>query len=431
MDNLIIPTPCSRQIHPVDQCTVRASNLQQVWAYVEALCGLPAATIEGWRGAYRVDAAAECWARAVLPADFRYQRRACDYWDVEVRLERRAQSVLGRFVPYHLRCAFTLREHARDRLFVRLPQTYANLAMPHGFKIELEPIFSYKSGALIDDPTSGLWTVAYTERVVRICSGLLFDVYDTFRLWWVPPDVIAFARQLEHGMVTALGSESNVCELLELLSVVEATAFDEMPEGWRDRITFNPNRRVDHHSGRRSATTDRGADFIYYDPWQRVKISKSTAESRAAVARVVPDDLPLGWDHVEDDYPVAPRNAGLDYDPRVSEPATTYAPAAGQPQHGGGYAAYTPYNESYGYGYGSGYSVYNSGGGPLAYGQAGPSSAAADYPLGTGSGVAAAEPSSSEGSSVRRFLEEAGVVSRTEPAMSWNEMKMFVRGRMR
>ena len=44
-------------------------------------------------------------------------------------------------------------------------------------------MFSYPSSRFVADPTTEFWVVAYTERVVRICAGLLFDVYDTYRLW--------------------------------------------------------------------------------------------------------------------------------------------------------------------------------------------------------------------------------------------------------
>ena len=99
-----------------------------------------------------------------------------------------------------------LREHARERLCVRLPEVYRSLAMPHGFKFEMESVFSYLSSRFVADPSTGLWVVAYKERVVRICFGLLFDVYDTYRLWWVPRDFIAFARRLGLDMTVALGS---------------------------------------------------------------------------------------------------------------------------------------------------------------------------------------------------------------------------------
>ena len=74
--------------------------------YVEGPVGIPPERITAWGGAFRVDGEALCFPRSVLPSDFRYRCRAgVPYWDVHGRAERQALSVLGRFVPYHLRFA--------------------------------------------------------------------------------------------------------------------------------------------------------------------------------------------------------------------------------------------------------------------------------------------------------------------------------------
>ena len=140
-------------------------------AYVANLCAIDDALVAGWRGHYGVDARALCWARYVLPSDFRYQRRAgMDYWDSQIREERKAMSVLGRFMPYHMRCMFELTEAARGRMGVRIHEIYSRLAMPHGFRFELEPIWSYKASVFVDDRDTGLWTVVYTERCLLYTS---------------------------------------------------------------------------------------------------------------------------------------------------------------------------------------------------------------------------------------------------------------------
>lgn len=79
-----------------------------------------------------------------------------------------------------------------------MPPNFARLEVFHGFRFDQEPIFSYKSPALIDDGDKSLWMVAYTERVVHACEALLLSAYDEYWLWYVPPDIIRFAR--EHGM---------------------------------------------------------------------------------------------------------------------------------------------------------------------------------------------------------------------------------------
>lgn len=97
-------------------------------------------------------------------------------------MERRALSVLGRFVLYHLRLVFKLRDKALNRLCVRLLDVYNRLAILHGFQFQSEPIFSLKSGTFIDDRDTRLWVADYAGRVVRIFRDPLLDAYDTFFL---------------------------------------------------------------------------------------------------------------------------------------------------------------------------------------------------------------------------------------------------------
>lgn len=61
---------------------------------------------------------------------------------------------------------------------------------------------------LIEDREYGLWVVAYTERVLRMCASLLMDMYTEYRLWVVPIDIIGFARG--HRYVCHIGIP---CEL--------------------------------------------------------------------------------------------------------------------------------------------------------------------------------------------------------------------------
>ena len=67
-------------------------------------------------------------------------------------------------------------------------------------------------------------------------------------------------------MTTALGSESNVDEVLELLDVVEATRFDDLPSSWRDRVKFNHRRPIDYHSGAVTRRPTSGQTFVITIP---------------------------------------------------------------------------------------------------------------------------------------------------------------------
>lgn len=95
--------------------------------------------------------------------------------------------------------------------------------------------FHIKSRRFIDDRGMGLCAVAYTERVVRVFNTSLFSSYEEFMLWYVPSDINKLAHQLEMAMEVSLSSRANVCELLELVDVIESTQVSSLPDTWRKR----------------------------------------------------------------------------------------------------------------------------------------------------------------------------------------------------
>lgn len=108
-------------------------------------------------------------------------------------------------------------------------------------------------------------------------------------------------------MSLASGSRANVRGPFEMLEVIQSTRFETLPS-YFSALTV---RAASYHSVR----TGTGWNFIYDDPWTRMKIDEQRARSRAAAARVVPQDVPIGWVHVEKDTPRTPRNALHDYVP--------------------------------------------------------------------------------------------------------------------
>ena len=71
-----------------------------------------------------------------------------------------------------------------------------------------------------------MWVTAYTEGVIRAVADMLFDVYDTFLLWWLPHDVFRFAWKLGDIMEPYLGSLPNVREYIERTGIIEETKFE-------------------------------------------------------------------------------------------------------------------------------------------------------------------------------------------------------------
>lgn len=57
--------------------------------------------------------------------------------------------------------------------------------------------------------------------VVRLpCFSLLLALYSIYLFWYVPTDIIAFAREDGFSMEVEMGSRTNLREVLELLEVI-------------------------------------------------------------------------------------------------------------------------------------------------------------------------------------------------------------------
>lgn len=91
-----------------------------------------------------------------------------------------------------------------------------DVEVSESFLFEQELFFAYKSSELISNRDTGLWVVAYSERVVRVCASFIMALYCEHRLCFVLPDMLTFALELGMAMGIALGYRANVRKVLEL-----------------------------------------------------------------------------------------------------------------------------------------------------------------------------------------------------------------------
>lgn len=52
---------------------------------------------------------------------------------------------------------------------------------------ELPAVLTYLGSYLCTDAQSDLWIAFYTEWAARVAAYLLWDVYDTYSIWYFPP----------------------------------------------------------------------------------------------------------------------------------------------------------------------------------------------------------------------------------------------------
>ena len=247
-----------------------------------------------WKGRVRPDDAALCFDRPILRADFRYVRRyevASDFWE-RVKWERRTRSRSGYLVPYHCIEIDMVRRNARRSRYVAVPSAFSRgeVEVPRGFLADLPPVLSYKSSELImNSSETGLWVVFYSEWTAKVAASLLWEAYDHFRVWFLPPSLRQMMRDLDLAFV--LGSTSNYRDLMHFLTVIDETDWSRVPLEWSQRGTRSLAQ--DASPGRHCASA---GDYIFYDPWQRCRLEGRVEAARARMeAPSRPFDQPTGY----------------------------------------------------------------------------------------------------------------------------------------
>lgn len=84
---------------------------------------------------------------------------------------------------------------------------WSHLEIPCGCCVELPPVFTYLMHELCD-PESPWWVVAYTELSAKKAAYILFEVYESCRLWKLSHEIIHGIRS--PYLKTVLGNAVNM-----------------------------------------------------------------------------------------------------------------------------------------------------------------------------------------------------------------------------
>ena len=101
-----------------------------------------------------------------------------------------------------------------------MPEAFAAVEMSPGCRAELPPIVTYKGSETAQDPNSGYWTQFFTEWPTRVALWVLWDLYDSYRLWYVPPLLRVDMPAAKLGDV--LASRANEAEFHLRLTTIES-----------------------------------------------------------------------------------------------------------------------------------------------------------------------------------------------------------------
>ena len=243
-----------------------------------------------WASSREPNIDALAFQQPIIPAEFRYTpRRTSEYMGEQqldnLRWERKQRSRLGYLVPYHMLEIGNIIGSARRTRYVSIPADWINWEVPHGLAVELPWVVTYLGVHLALTPSSGLWVVFLSEWCAQVAMALLWDTYDNFRLFWLPPVVIAGIRAVNLAQV--LGSPANYRELLHLLREIDQINWSEVdpsngtkPSG----VDCSPTCRE-----------DQGGAFIWYDPWSKTRVTRDRAAHLRNNRRRLPVNHPKGY----------------------------------------------------------------------------------------------------------------------------------------
>lgn len=265
-----------------------------------------------WRGYFAVSQDAIFWTSSVLRLDFRFIKRCClPFYKTTVRYERRIRSATGHLIPYQMIEAAEVAAAQYRSRYVPIPTHFARVEVCQGMWVEMGPVMTYLGLSLLD-PYHGLWCVFYTEWAIQVSAFLLWDVYDTWRLWYIPPKLREYILDLD--LTVPLGDAATAEELQGLVRVIAAIDWDNVSRENSTRPLRPSGRRPNVSPGRNNPNH---GDWVWYDPWAGSFCSQETAKASRHQARVSPTSF----------YQGGPEE-GVPYVPEEREGALTQQGAA-------------------------------------------------------------------------------------------------------
>lgn len=219
------------------------------------------------------------WTMRQLPVDYQTAKKATmPFWSDTVRYERRCRSAHGYFIPYHNVEVESWAPRALGGHYVRIPGWWRDWEVPAGCWAELPPALAYIGSALITDMQSAWWVAVCTGWAVNVAMYLVWDSYDTRRLWWIPPRLRVAIRAMPSDAMRVMMGEGGYSELVRLLDVIDRARWDDVPAHQHERPRDSRRETVDHSPGGRAG----GADYMYIDPATGNPVDAWVAKRRRA-----------------------------------------------------------------------------------------------------------------------------------------------------
>ena len=146
------------------------------------------------------------------------------------RWERSTRTCTGFFIPWHDIQATRIKRSVLEGRYPRVLRWFKDYEVGKHFFAELPPVLTYVGSYLLADPESGYLAVFLTGWACRVAASLLWEVYDTYRVFNLPRFLISTLESKNIDLVCVLGSRENERELKEPLGVFKEVDFDNVPQ---------------------------------------------------------------------------------------------------------------------------------------------------------------------------------------------------------
>lgn len=269
--------------------------------------------VPAWRGVADYHQDALLWSLPRLPAGYQYLKKGTDsFWLDTVRVERRARARYGVLAQWHQPEVEHVEVLYQDERWVTVPRWFEEWEVPQGFWAELGPPLAYIGSQIQRDRQSGWWVVVLTNWVVEVWAYALWEAFDTWRLWWLPPKIREAVNHL--NLRPALGLDG-VRDAQQAVSLMNSIDWDRVPRDQRSRLSVS----ADWSVGR---TGDVG-DYVYVNPEEWRLVSKSEAKRQRSKAYGEENPFPRARKH--------DMHRGWDPEPRTFDHDSVAGPATIQP----------------------------------------------------------------------------------------------------
>lgn len=238
--------------------------------------------VEGWSAlGVNVDVHPDAilWECRLLPEDYRSQKKSkSGFWSDTVRFERRSRMLHNKFVLWHNIEVESLGPRRVSDKYISVPQWWSEWEVPQGFWAELPCVLAYKASFFLRNPMSAWWVIACTGWAVNVAVFLVWDAYDTSRLWFLPPKLVEALHILP--LQGVLGEDGHR-DLKKFLKVIEEVKWEQVPKVNNCRSSASRSRFCFGRNGQ-------AGDFVWIDPVTAKIVSEGEAKARRAGAQAGP-----------------------------------------------------------------------------------------------------------------------------------------------